>query len=548
VSELPSSWVKTDLDDVCSLIRGITFPSSAKELDSTSSNVCCLRTSNIQREVAWDDIYFVPKKHVKRDDQFVQSGDILMSMANSYELVGKVAVAKVVPYKTAFGAFLAAIRPRLGVHGQYLFHLLRTAQVQSELRSGSSQTVNIANISVKSLSAIQIPLAPFKEQKRVSSKLDNLLTRIDTCCAKLDRVPLILKHFRQSVLAAACSGELTVDWRKKNQLKEGGDLPEGWISTSLGELLSFLTSGSRGWAQYYSKSGSIFIRAQNINSDFLDLSDIAYVSLPDKAEGQRTQVQKDDLLITITGANVTKSARVLDELNNAYVSQHVALARLKDTRQSPYVFMCLLSTAHGRAQLLEAAYGAGKPGLNLSNIRAVNILLPPQPEQQEIVRRVEKLLAFVDRLGARYSAARKRVDQLTPSLLAKAFRGELVPQDPSDEPAAKLLERIRATKIVSAPGRCAQAPRAAGTAKEPVCREPIAQLPLVAEPASVSISNIPQVILATMNPGSQYTRADILDATGIKESDWLWAIKQLRNEKKVAQVGEKRGAKYHKQA
>jgi type I restriction enzyme S subunit len=86
------------------------------------------------------------------------------------------------------------------------------------------------------------------------------------------------------------------------------------------------------------------------------------------------------------------------------------------------------------------------PGLNLADVRRVPIPLPPLEEQREIVRRVEALFAFADRLEARYLAARKQVDKLTPSLLAKAFRGELVPQDPNDEPASALLERIRAER------------------------------------------------------------------------------------------------------
>ena len=432
-----------------------------------------------------------------------------------------------------------------GIDGRYLFYSLRRPDF-IEYVTTISHGLNMPRLGTKAGQDAIIPLAPTNEQESIADKLDLILAQVGACRERLDRVPVILKSFRQAVLSAGCSGRLTADWRVKNCLEEEGELPKGWTSTPLGDLLSLLTSGSRGWAQYYAKSGSLFIRAQNINSDFLDLSDIAYVCLPDKAEGLRTQVRKEDLLVTITGANVTKSARVSDALDNAYVSQHVALVRLKDIRQSPYVFMALISPAHGRAQLLEAAYGAGKPGLNLNNIREVNILLPPLSEQQEIVQRVEKFLAFADRLDARHATARKRVDQLTPSLLAKAFRGELVPQDPKDEPAEILLERIRAAKIGSAPSRRTAASRATRPVKEPVYQEPIAPLPLVAKPAPVTARNIPQAILAAMKPGSEYTRADILSSTGIKEPDWLWAVKQLRNERKLVQVGEKRGAKYHK--
>ncbi len=108
--------------------------------------------------------------------------------------------------------------------------------------------------------------------------------------------------------------------------------------------------------------------------------------------------------------------------------------------------MCLTSHSHGRGQLLESAYGQGKPGLNLDNIKNLDIHLPPLPEQQEIVRRVEALFKKADEIEARYKKARVFVDRLTQSILAKAFRGELVPQDPNDEPASVLLEKIKTEK------------------------------------------------------------------------------------------------------
>ena len=148
-------------------------------------------------------------------------------------------------------------------------------------------------------------------------------------------------------------------------------------------------------------------------------------------------------MVTITGANVTKSTLVEKPIADAYVSQHVALVRLKDIRISKFIFRSVIDPTHGRKQLLAAAYGQGKPGLNLDNIKDVVVGLPPLAEQQEIVRRVEKLFALADQIEARYAKAAAQVAKLTPSLLAQAFRGALVPQNPHDEPASALLERLR---------------------------------------------------------------------------------------------------------
>ena len=205
--------------------------------------------------------------------------------------------------------------------------------------------------------------------------------------------------------------------------------PDQWVFANMDQLTSLVTSGSRGWAKYYSNSGSLFIRAQDINTDRLILNDVAHVKLPSKAEGQRTRVCLNDLLVTITGANVTKSAIVKSDLGEAYVSQHVALVRPVDPSIADYLYLWLLSPMHGRAKLLTEAYGAGKPGLNLDDIKEIVVSLPPLSEQQEIVRRVEDLFKLADTIENRVAAGTHLAGRLTQAMLAKAFRGELVPTE-----------------------------------------------------------------------------------------------------------------------
>jgi type I restriction enzyme S subunit len=254
---------------------------------------------------------------------------------------------------------------------------------------------------------------------------------------------MIIKRFRQSILTAAVTGKLTEKWREEQPDLESA---KAWLETELEEQSAYITSGSRGWAKYYSDSGALFVRAQNIKTDNLILDDVAYVSLPNKAEGTRTRILKNDILITITGANVTKTAIVRTDIDEAYVNQHVALVRLNNPTFAEFIYLWLVSPSAGRAQLEETAYGAGKPGLNLQNIKDVKLKLPPLEEQKEIVHQVDKLFALADKLEAHYQKAKTHVDKLSQSVLAKAFRGELVPQDPNDEPAEKLLERIMEEK------------------------------------------------------------------------------------------------------
>ncbi len=155
------------------------------------------------------------------------------------------------------------------------------------------------------------------------------------------------------------------------------DYPATWCVVSCDQISSLITSGSRGWAKYYSDKGAVFIRAQDINTDRLLLNAVARVKPPAGAEGTRTRVKENDILITITGANVTKAAVVNCPIKEGYVSQHVALVRPALTELAHWLHLWTIGPSHGRAQLLEAAYGAGKPGLNLDNVREMVIALPP---------------------------------------------------------------------------------------------------------------------------------------------------------------------------
>lgn len=354
----------------------------------------------------------------------------------------------------AIGSTIMALESLVG-ESRYLYYFIKTS---FDYINSNARGTGIPHVDPEIFGDLEVPLPPLNEQHRIVLKLEKLLSRVDATQLRLATIPRILKRFRQSVLAAACSGRLTADWRAENRNPEpypveaepysedDQDCPSNWRVTRLGTLTELVTSGSRGWAKYYSDSGSIFIRAQNINADILNLEDIAFVKLPSRAEGLRTRVSQHDLLVTITGANVTKSALVEKPTGDAYVSQHVALVRLADSRLSKFLFCSVISPTHGRKQLQTAAYGQGKPGLNLDNIRDLVVVLPPLAEQQEIVRRVEALFKTADALEARYRTAKAYVDKLTQSILAKAFRGELVPQDPNDEPASFLLQRLARTR------------------------------------------------------------------------------------------------------
>ena len=274
----------------------------------------------------------------------------------------------------------------------------------------------------------QIPLPPLPEQTRIADKLDTLLARVDTCRNHLARVPAILKRFRQSVLAAATSGELTQDWRDQT------NCIEKWTETQLGRIAE-ITGGVTKDAKKQSAADEEvpYLRVANVQRGHLDLTEIKTIRVP---ANKLTELllEPGDVLFN-EGGDIDKLGRGWvweGQITRCTFQNHVFRARLRDKANHPnYV------SWWGNYRGLEYFLRSGKQTTNLASINksmlsALPISLPPPAEQAEIVRRVDSLFALADQLEARYTTARTHIDRLTPALLAKAFRGELVPQDPGD--------------------------------------------------------------------------------------------------------------------
>jgi type I restriction enzyme S subunit len=182
------------------------------------------------------------------------------------------------------------------------------------------------------------------------------------------------------------------------KLSEVGVIPEEWEIISLGRLSAFITSGSRGWARYYSDDGALFIRSQNVRDGRLDFTESQFVNSPQGSEGSRTRVNRNDLLITITGNGVGNVALVELELGEAYISQHVGLVRLLTPSSGQYVNRFLSPGSPGNGQIWASQSGQSKPGLTLKNLQDFWVALPPFPEQRAIVTALSDGDALVESL------------------------------------------------------------------------------------------------------------------------------------------------------
>ena len=494
---LPSSWVWAPLSDLlCAIETGKSF--KCEERPPQADEVGVVKVS----AVSWGEYQELESKtclDVARVNPglFVQQGDFLFSRANTQELVGACVIAKQTKLRVMLSDKILRLRFADEVMKPWLLGFLRSGTGRSQIESlASGNQESMRNIGQERIRQIQVPVPPRAEQTRIVEKLEELFSDLDAGVAELKAAQKKLGQFRQSLLKAAVEGALTAEWRTQNPPTETGaqllqrilserrsrweakqlakfsdqgktppkdwqkkypepvqpdttdlpELPEGWVWASVEQLAEFVTSGSRGWADYYANAGATFIRSQNINKDWLDLSEIAFVNPPPSSEGERTRVRRDDLLLTITGANVGKAARVEVEMEEAYVSQHVALIRLVESELSGYLHLFLTAVAGGRAQLNKKAYGAGKPGLNLQQVASISVPLPGSLEFQTLLNTVANYLEAVAAKEGAINVALKQSTAQRQNILRAAFAGQLVPQDPNDEPASVLLERIRAER------------------------------------------------------------------------------------------------------
>ncbi len=292
----------------------------------------------------------------------------------------------------------------------------------------------------KRVAKFKIPLAPVAEQKRIADKLEALLGRVDACRARLDRVPALLKRFRQSVLAAATSGKLTEEWRE-------GRLTGDWQSLKVSDVGSVQLGRQRAPKYHHGENMRPYLRVQNVFEARLDLSDVMEMEFSE-ADFKRYKLSYGDILLNEgqSPQYLGRPAMFRDDLPGACFTNSLIRFRAKlDILDREYALLVFRHYMRSGRFAKEGSITTNIAHLSAGKFANIEFSLPPLLEQQEIVHRVESLFAFADRIEARLATAQKTVERLTPATLAKAFRGELVPQDPNEEPAAVLLARLKAS-------------------------------------------------------------------------------------------------------
>lgn len=334
---------------------------------------------------------------------------------------------------------------------KYWFHSLKSLNLNKLNKSTA-----IPGLSRNDVYNIDVPVPPTNEQRRIADKLDRVLARVDAANEHLSRVAPLIKRFRQSVLEAAISGRLTEDWRGAH------NIGKNWLETSLGAVITEMRNGISNKPDE-NPLGYKILRISAVRPLLLDTSDHRIISL-DKETISLYSLQKGDILFTRYNGSlefVGACAVFLEDQETFVYPDKLIRVRTDETKVLPQFLALTCSSKPSRKQIEGfIKSSAGQKGVSGKDLKTVKLALPSIAEQSEIVRRVEKLFAFADRLEERLSQAQEAVQKLTPALLAKAFRGELVPQDPNDEPASELLKRLQENRSESTKPSRARKPRA----------------------------------------------------------------------------------------
>lgn len=406
--QLPEGWKWKRLDDICKI-----NPRKSKIIRCPEALTSFLPMSGVDEvEGVISKLEIRPYKDVDRGFTYFEEGDILFGKITPSMENGKCAIARYLIDKIGFGSTeFHVLRPQSDVTAEWIHKFLRRLSFRLEAKKYFRGAVGQQRVPAAFLESFLIPVPP-------SSDIEHyILGRIQELLAEVKQSRKLIKQMYRDA-AQIMNAALEEVFTK---------ISSNIHSEQLAHHILHLTSGSRNWSNYASPNnqGSLFIRAGNVSFSRLDLSAIQRLNLPSNIGEERAKVSPGDLLVTITGAKIGQCCVVPDNLEEAYVNQHVALVRLKESLDPRYLMWFILSPSGGVRQTTAMQYGQTKPGLNLTNIRNMSLPIPEKCEQRQIVSYLDSVQFEVDKMLKLLAQDAKIIDQLEQSILEQAFQGKL---------------------------------------------------------------------------------------------------------------------------
>lgn len=392
----------TALGEIATFIRGITFkPADLVEFGSLDS-VVCLRTSNVQNRLSLDDVWTIPKRFVRRSDQILQEGDLLVSTANSWNLVGKSSHISTLPWPSTFGGFVSCLRPNcLKVHDRFLSYWFNSPQTQAELRACGRQTTNISNLDLNRALNLKIYLPPLPEQRRIAAILD----QSDALRTKRRQTYKVIDILTRSVF-------LDLFGHPASNLRSPRLVPfEKVADIKLGKMLDEKKKTGLHVRPY--------LRNANVQWNKVDVTSLLTMDF-DPAEREKFSLRKGDLLVC-EGGEPGRAAIWNGEIEDCYFQKAVHRCRLDLSSATPEYFVYLFWFMSETGLFDGRISSATIKHLTAEKLRELQVPLPPLSAQKQFTERANK----IKKTKLLYAGSQQSLDLLFASLQHRAFRAEV---------------------------------------------------------------------------------------------------------------------------
>jgi len=464
---LPKNWILTKIEDICTNPQyGYTTKASQ------SGNLRLLRTTDITSgRINWNKVPYCTKNPDDTGKYLLKDEDIVISRA------GSVGVSYLIkdPEKAIFASYLIRFKPL--INKSYFKYFLDSPFYWNSI-SEKKLGIAVPNVNANKLKSIILPLSPLEEQNRIVEKIEELFSDLDKATEDLKKTQEQLKIYRQSVLKAAFEGKLTEKWRRNNPyeknylekihrsiknfnfIKTGQDvprrlppldflylpsLPDNWLWVEAHKICTSVRDGTHDTPKYI-ENGNPLITSKNLKNGKIDFNNVQFISKKDHKEiSKRSFVENDDILFGMIG---TIGNPVIVKCKKEFSIKNVGLFKKNYDYIIPKYLRYWLESSKLFKILKEKDFikGTTQKFISLGNLRILPIPLSSLEEQYEIVNEIESRLSVCDKLEETVKQSLEQIDYLRQSILKKAFEGKLVSQDPNDEPAEKLLERIKQEK------------------------------------------------------------------------------------------------------
>lgn len=438
---VPRSWAWSSMGNVADVVGGAT-PSTTDKANFTENGIAWLTPADL---TGYEKTYISRgrrdlSEHGYRQcsAQLLPKGTVLFT---SRAPIGYCVVASAdLSTNQGFKNFILKgnLSPEFMRH-----YLLASVEYAESKASGTT----FKELSGSRAAELAVPIPPLLEQHRIVAKIDNLSAKSRRARDQLDHVPRLVEKYKQAILGSAFRGELTRKWRAANSQ----DGAHEWSRRRLVEVCDPLRPITYGVIKLgaETENGIPCLRTSNVRWLRVDTHHgMKRISPKLSSEYSRTILRGGEVLVNVRGT-LGGVAVASPEMTGWNVSREVAVAPIDDAIVDPHYVAYWIGADASQRWLNRVEKGVAYTGINIEDLRKLPVEFPSIDEQEEIVRRIETTFAWIDRLATEATSGRKLIDHLDQAILAKAFRGELVPQDPNDEPASVLLERIKAERSSS---------------------------------------------------------------------------------------------------